>query len=348
MQAMAACPEFRAELARLFEGEAVQDPLSANLRDKIERLAPMPRVTRQNEEAVNRAYAHEMKIRRKIAAALGEPVKYTNEMNQFINSQMFKTSEERPSPVRIGEALKKVYNGSRYLSGVVQGDAGEIMTQSLGRLEKENEGWDSPFKGQWALEKTCTNPKCKAVTESSESFSRLSAMPMFLPRPSGRQSASIVDVIELECSLDNLPRDCDVCESPNQPAKRTSKVISVLPQYLMVELSRAATGIKDGKPVKTPASMNVKWKNGTRRFHSIAKVTHQGGIEGGHYVAYARYGDDWYKYNDAKRTCVKATTALGAQASVLIYEAEDEDIVAEKGEETKKDEKAEAEAETEQ
>ncbi|KAI9680762.1 MAG: hypothetical protein M1817_004202 [Caeruleum heppii] len=48
-------------------------------------------------------------------------------------------------------------------------------------------------------------------------------------------------------------------------------------------------------------------------------IVHIGKIDGGHYVAYCREGDQWYLFDDNRVSAVAESTVLGAEAYLLIY-----------------------------
>ena len=52
-----------------------------------------------------------------------------------------------------------------------------------------------------------------------------------------------------------------------------------------------------------------------------AVVEHIGTFASGHYVAYVRLSDRWYRMNDSVVTAVSEAQVLRAQAFMLFYEA---------------------------
>jgi len=58
------------------------------------------------------------------------------------------------------------------------------------------------------------------------------------------------------------------------------------------------------------------------RYALTAAVCHNGKLEGGHYVAYSRWGADWFRCDDATVTAVGAGEVSACQAYMLFYAAE--------------------------
>ena len=50
-----------------------------------------------------------------------------------------------------------------------------------------------------------------------------------------------------------------------------------------------------------------------------AVIVHKGDIQGGHYVSYAREGQDWFLFDDSKVVIVGEGEVLAAQAYLLVY-----------------------------
>jgi ubiquitin carboxyl-terminal hydrolase 22/27/51 len=53
-----------------------------------------------------------------------------------------------------------------------------------------------------------------------------------------------------------------------------------------------------------------------------AVIVHKGGIESGHYVSYAREGQDWFLFDDSKVVLVGEGEVLAAQGYLLVYVCE--------------------------
>lgn len=54
-------------------------------------------------------------------------------------------------------------------------------------------------------------------------------------------------------------------------------------------------------------------------YNLLSVVVHIGDMESGHYLAYCRQGEQWFKFNDDKVCLVDETEVLGADAYLLFY-----------------------------
>ncbi len=59
------------------------------------------------------------------------------------------------------------------------------------------------------------------------------------------------------------------------------------------------------------------------KYNLSGVVEHSGGMSSGHYVAYVRFQDDWFYISDSSVSKSSVQDVLGAQASLLFYEASD-------------------------
>jgi ubiquitin carboxyl-terminal hydrolase 22/27/51 len=53
-----------------------------------------------------------------------------------------------------------------------------------------------------------------------------------------------------------------------------------------------------------------------------AVIVHKGEINSGHYVSYAREGNDWFLFDDSKVVLVSEGDVLNAEAYILVYVVE--------------------------
>lgn len=51
----------------------------------------------------------------------------------------------------------------------------------------------------------------------------------------------------------------------------------------------------------------------------LSVVVHLGDMESGHYLAYCRQGEQWFKFNDDKVTLVDEVEVMSADAYLLFY-----------------------------
>jgi ubiquitin carboxyl-terminal hydrolase 22/27/51 len=48
-------------------------------------------------------------------------------------------------------------------------------------------------------------------------------------------------------------------------------------------------------------------------------IVHKGKIDSGHYVSYARQGEEWFRFDDSMVVRVDEKEVLGAEAYMLFY-----------------------------
>ena len=130
---------------------------------------------------------------------------------------------------------------------------------------------------------------------------------------------------------------------PRQPALRWLQLSSV-PKFLTLHLKRfRLTGRKmhkldevvpfpetlelgpflcaPGKPPTHASQLgDATARARTAPMRLYALVEHEGSFSGGHYIAYVRLGEAWYRMSDSVVTEVSAAEALGKQAFMLFYE----------------------------
>ncbi|EEQ30393.1 ubiquitin C-terminal hydrolase Ubp8 [Microsporum canis CBS 113480] len=104
-----------------------------------------------------------------------------------------------------------------------------------------------------------------------------------------------------------------------------------LPVILCMQLKRFERNRSVSEKVETkvsyPASINMMPYTTRPRSHNrsqfqydlLSVVVHIGDIDSGHYLAYCRHGEQWFKFNDDRVTVVAEAEVLGADAYLLFY-----------------------------
>ena len=89
--------------------------------------------------------------------------------------------------------------------------------------------------------------------------------------------------------------------------------------FRKIEKSTTYTEMLDMSPFcKSDVSASLR---GSTHYRLYALTVHHGNLSGGHYVAYARRGDNyWYHFNDEHFDRIKTADALKKQAYLLFYE----------------------------
>ena len=61
-------------------------------------------------------------------------------------------------------------------------------------------------------------------------------------------------------------------------------------------------------------------KRGNHTLYDLyAVIVHKGNADSGHYIAFVKHGNEWYKSDDRTVTLVRDTEVLHAQAYILFY-----------------------------
>lgn len=106
-------------------------------------------------------------------------------------------------------------------------------------------------------------------------------------------------------SKPNLPTDPtkSTTTSPSKPA--TSQVPKLATYEKLLEIP------KD------------EWPLSLLSYHLSSVIVHKGEINSGHYVNYAREGNDWFLFDDSKVVLVNESEVLKAEAYLLLYVLDD-------------------------
>lgn len=89
-------------------------------------------------------------------------------------------------------------------------------------------------------------------------------------------------------------------------------------------LKKSAKLQKQSSPVKSGAATedDTLIDPDVGKYSLSAVIVHKGGIESGHYVSYAREGQDWFLFDDSKVVLVSEAEVLAAQGYLLVYVCE--------------------------
>mmetsp|Transcript_12390 Transcript_12390/g.13564 ORF Transcript_12390/g.13564 Transcript_12390/m.13564 type:complete len:674 (+) Transcript_12390:107-2128(+) len=133
---------------------------------------------------------------------------------------------------------------------------------------------------------------------------------------------------------------CDECKKQHGKEYKGSEATKKFaifepPQILVVHLKRFRQGTwsiqKNNKHVSFPFELNlnpytIQVIDGSDpqptdyRYSLYAIVVHSGGMGGGHYIAYAKHGKQWYYFSDSHFSAVSKDRVASAQAYMLFYE----------------------------
>ncbi|KAG6212252.1 hypothetical protein E4U50_001994 [Claviceps purpurea] len=201
------------------------------------------------------------------------------------------------------------------------------------------------FYGKMQTTTTCQN--CKGTTNTIQSFLDLSlGLDNLMQRRPKKLGHKTPDLTLSDClneeyvKFDKCEYRCHNCSSTQQ-AKRYSS-IKRLPNVLSIQLKRFeykqgrhdSAASKIDHTVQFPLQLNMlpytnRVRNRDNReslelersctYDLLSVIVHVGEIETGHYVAYCRVGDQWFKFNDHKVELASISEVLGAQAYLLFY-----------------------------
>ncbi|EGD93422.1 ubiquitin C-terminal hydrolase Ubp8 [Trichophyton tonsurans CBS 112818] len=122
---------------------------------------------------------------------------------------------------------------------------------------------------------------------------------------------------------------CTQCNSNMGVTKQLR--LRKLPVILCMQLKRFERNRSVSEKVETkvtyPASINMmpyttspRSENRSQfQYDLLSVVVHIGDIDSGHYLAYCRHGEQWFKFNDDRVTVVAESEVLGADAYLLFY-----------------------------
>lgn len=167
----------------------------------------------------------------------------------------------------------------------------EYMSKNYSIISQE-------FQGQTKTTVVCMS--CGYVKCKFEPFMYLS---LSIP---DRNGVSLEECLERFCEEDFLDGSemwhCKKCAGLVQAKKQTQ--IVRLPKYLIVHLKRFKdTHRKIHDLVRYEELFQMRGgeeeKEEIGKYRLYAKVKHMGGINGGHYVAVAKQGENWYCFNDS-------------------------------------------------
>jgi ubiquitin carboxyl-terminal hydrolase 22/27/51 len=209
------------------------------------------------------------------------------------------------------------------------------------------------------MRSTVVCSKCKNVTAAVDPFMDLSLdLKNPGPKkkknepPVAPQAVNLSECLDRFTSPEVLPASdyrCRECDSQQTATKRLA--LSRLPPVLPIHLKRfshsktSSTSIKLDAKVHFPTILDLQpyvsrprskkgstetngAKNGAdaekgtspRPLYELSSViVHKGKMDSGHYVSYAREGDEWFLFDDSKVVLVEEKEVLAAEAYMLFY-----------------------------
>ena len=202
-----------------------------------------------------------------------------------------------------------------------QHDASEFLDHLLEHLKKKCRPLSEIYEGQFVYSHTCQH--CFYCFNKNEPF-KLYTLQMDLP------STHDIQTFDLYTLMDHFHRatiqygySCRQCGYLNSTKKTISLI--ALPRVLVIHLSRFQGLQKIDKHVRFTAQTSIRYNidgnDYNNQYRIMGIVVHIGPtILGGHYVAYIRAGQNWFRMNDHIVTAVRWSEVRKQKAYLLFFE----------------------------
>ncbi|CAF0841218.1 unnamed protein product [Adineta steineri] len=232
-----------------------------------------------------------------------------------------------------GDIKSSVSRVSSKFYGSTQEDSHEFMNTLLATLHNESRNKDndqSPIKELFYL-KTRSVIQCQKCDRKDINEDSISSLPLPIPSDSlsikNQPTLFLHTLIEDFCK-ENLLDGQYFCSQCNDLTKATEKTTFVgpLPKLLIIQLKRYTFGRNSAyKPkldmlIRYPLR-DFKLIKGEEQYDLQAVSMHQGyNLMSGHYTAYAKNNDQWYRFNDEEVTKINNNNEIITKdAYVLVY-----------------------------
>lgn len=206
------------------------------------------------------------------------------------------------------------------------------------------------------LSSTVTCDKCKNTNTALDPYMDLS---LDVRNQAKRRKTELVedagldlrDCLERFTSREKLAAEDYTCQSCKEKQSATKQLsIKRLPPVLPIHLKRfehtKATSSKIETKISFPMTLdlfpytaqhkssqtkasksqsppntnhNINSPANSLNYELVGVIVHKGKIDSGHYVSYAREGNDWFMFDDSKVILVSEAEVLGAEAYLLFY-----------------------------
>ena len=201
-----------------------------------------------------------------------------------------------------------------------QQDASEFLVHLLTHFEEKCRPLSNIFAGKLVSTRTCQH--CFYTFRKNEPF-KLYSLQMDLP------TTNAIHPIDLYMLMDHFHRTEDLpdshCEHCNTHNSKKKLSIITLPRILVIHLSRFRGLQKMDEYVRFNAQISIEYNIQNNDYNTQYQLTgivvHIGAsIAVGHYVAYVRAGEMWFKMNDSKVRTVTWSTVKRQKAYLLFFE----------------------------
>ena len=202
-----------------------------------------------------------------------------------------------------------------------QQDAGEFLVHLLEHLEEKWKSLSDIFEGEFVSTHTCQH--CFYTIIKHQPF-KLFTLQMDLPSMLEIKKLNLyklMNYFQRATILDGY--GCPYCRTQNSTQKEIT--LNALPRVLVIVLSRFRGLIKLDKYVGFPAQLSIKYTTDENEYNAMYRimgiVVHIGpSIASGHYIAYVRSEEKWFKMNDNIVSEVRWETVRSKEAYLIMYE----------------------------
>ncbi|KAI5995829.1 hypothetical protein F5J12DRAFT_907170 [Pisolithus orientalis] len=245
--------------------------------------------------------------------------------------------------------LATTWKVSAEMSGYAQQDAHEFFITALNQIHGTCRGSTNiscncivhqTFAGQLQSEVTCE--RCGNVTRTVDPMLDIS---LELRDPGIEKEITLAGCLRRYTKPEKLGREysCTKCAKATHEAVRRLSIRKLPPvlsfQFKRFEHKTVSKGVpqKIDTPVRFPVAINMApyttlatSSNGetTSRYPGpdamyeydlFAVINHEGQMENGHYTNFARFQDEWYRFDDEKVTLSSLGTCLNSNAYMCFY-----------------------------
>lgn len=244
--------------------------------------------------------------------------------------------------------LSTTWKVSAEMSGYAQQDAHEFFITALNQIHGTCRGSTNiscncivhqTFAGQLQSEVTCE--RCGNVTRTVDPMLDIS---LELRDPGIEKEITLAGCLRRYTKREKLGREysCTKCAKPTHEAVRRLS-IRKLPPVLSFQFKRfehktvsKGTPQKIDTPVRFPVAINMApyttlavpnndetitppGPDAMYEYDLFAVINHEGQMENGHYTNFARFQDEWYRFDDEKVTPSTLGTCLNSNAYMCFY-----------------------------
>ena len=202
-----------------------------------------------------------------------------------------------------------------------QHDAGEFLVHLLEHFTQKWRPLSDIFEGQFVSSHTCQH--CFYSFATNQPF-KLYTLQMDLPSMLEIQTFDLYTLMEhFHRPTIQYEYNCRGCNTENSTEKTIS--IIALPCVLVIQLSRFRGLEKIEKYVRIPAQTSIRYNIDSNEYNTQYKImgiiVHIGqSIQAGHYIAFIRTGEKWFKMDDDIVSAVRWSTVRKQKAYLLFFE----------------------------